>query len=87
MQPLQDIVPTEVVFQQADQRGRPIPWWLKMSGKMVLSRLLPSYRMRSAVGLFVHTHSKDAARAAWFEKIVANHVRFGSGGIDTESGV
>ena len=50
---LADIKPREEALP-ASPRGLPVPWWAKIGAKMVLSRLVPSYRMRKALGLFLH---------------------------------
>jgi hypothetical protein len=50
---LAEIKPREETLP-ASPRGLPVPWWAKIGAKMVLSRLVPSYRARKALGLFLH---------------------------------
>jgi SAM-dependent methyltransferase len=48
--------PTEAgVFDASVARGMPLPWWLKIAGKLVLSAGLPSYRLRRRLGLGIHS--------------------------------
>jgi SAM-dependent methyltransferase len=48
-----------------------VPWWGKMAGKIVLSRLPAGYRVWERVGLFVHGAMDDPAYA-W--RVVSEHV-------------
>ena len=48
-----------------------IPWWTKMGGKIVLSRLRAEYRVWERLGLFVHGAMDDPSYA-W--RVVTEHV-------------
>lgn len=48
-----------------------VPWWTKMAGKIVLSRMPADYRVWERVGLFVHG-AMDRPDYAW--RVVSEHV-------------
>lgn len=48
-----------------------VPWWSKMAGKIVLSRLPAGYRLWERVGLFVHG-AMDRPDYAW--RVVSEHI-------------
>jgi SAM-dependent methyltransferase len=48
-----------------------LPWWSKMAGKIVLSRLPAGYRAWERVGLFVHG-AMDRPEYAW--RVVSEHL-------------
>ena len=50
---------------------RILPWWSKMAGKIVLSRLPAGYRVWERVGLFVHG-AMDRPDYAW--RVVTGHL-------------
>jgi len=78
---LTDIVPTEQVLHGGAPRGAPIPWWGKIGAKIVLSRALPSYRMRKAFGLFLHgnlDHNIEQ-HSDFVKDALAAHERYASG--------
>jgi len=67
MQPatgFEDIQTTEIVVKPGYARGLPVPWWLKLGAKVLLSRLPVSYRTWARLGLFRHGRTDvDLARA------------------------
>lgn len=71
---LADITPREETLP-ASPRGLPLPWWAKIGAKMVLSRLVPSYRMRKALGLFLHgdLNQNVAQHRAFVANVLAQH--------------
>jgi SAM-dependent methyltransferase len=78
---LKDIVPTEQILHGGAPRGAPIPWWGKIAAKIVLSRALPSYRVRRAFGLFLHgnlDHNIEQ-HGDFVKDALAAHARYGSG--------
>lgn len=76
MTSLHDIVPAQETLAAAP-RGLPIPWWTKIGAKIVLSRVLPSYRMRKALGLFLHGNLDHnvAQHHAFVTNVLAQHAR------------
>jgi len=72
-----DITPREEV-QPASPRGLPLPWWAKIGAKMVLSRALPSYRLRRAFGLFLHgdLDQNVAQHRAFVANVLAQQASF-----------
>jgi hypothetical protein len=72
-----DIAPREET-QPASPRGLPLPWWAKIGAKMVLSRALPSYRLRKAFGLFLHGNLDQnvAQHRAFVENVLTQHAAF-----------
>ena len=74
MTKLAAITPREEVLA-ASPRGLPIPWWAKIGAKIVLSRVLPSYRVRKALGLFLHGNlDQNVARhRAFVGNVLAQH--------------
>jgi len=42
-------------FDAGTARGAPAPWWLKIAAKIVLSRVLPSYKARRRLRISVHS--------------------------------
>jgi len=72
-----DIAPREEV-QPASPRGLPLPWWAKIGAKIVLSRALPSYRLRKAFGLFLHGNLDQnvAQHRAFVENTLKQHAAF-----------
>jgi SAM-dependent methyltransferase len=81
MLPLPDGPPTEQVLHAGAPRGMPVPWWGKIGAKVVLSRVLPGYRLRKALGLFVHgSLDREFARhGAFVAEVLALHGRYGAG--------
>ena len=73
---LANIVPAEQVLP-ASPRGLPLPWWAKIGAKVVLSRAVPSYRMRKALGLFLHGNLDQnvAQHRAFVANVLAQHER------------
>jgi SAM-dependent methyltransferase len=73
---LHDIVPAQQVLDAA-ARGLPLPWWAKIGAKIVLSRVLPSYRARKALGLFLHGNldRNVAQHLAFVRNVLAQHER------------
>jgi hypothetical protein len=73
---LGNIVPAEQVLP-ASPRGLPLPWWVKIGAKIVLSRAFPSYRMRKALGLFLHGNLDQnvAQHRAFVVNVLAQHQR------------
>jgi SAM-dependent methyltransferase len=61
----------------AAPRGLPVPWWTKIGAKIVLSRLLPSYRARRAFGLFLHGNLDQnvGQHRAFVGNVLAQHER------------
>ncbi|HYF07944.1 MAG TPA: methyltransferase domain-containing protein [Acetobacteraceae bacterium] len=52
----------EEIWATGTSRGVPIPWWAKISAKMVLARMPVGYRAWARLGLFRHGRSdRDAA--------------------------
>ncbi len=76
MNSLHDIVPAQQVLETAP-RGWPLPWWAKIGAKIVLSRALPSYRTRKALGLFLHGNLDQnvAQHLAFVKNVLAQHER------------
>lgn len=64
--------------QPASPRGLPLPWWAKIGAKMVLSRALPSYRLRRAFGLFLHGNLDQnvAQHRAFVANVLTQHAAF-----------
>jgi SAM-dependent methyltransferase len=62
-------------------RGAPAPWWGKIAAKVVLARVLPSYRSRKAFGLFLHGNLDHniGQHAAFVANVLAQHERCGGG--------
>src|SRR5690242_11024859 len=56
---LPDAVITD--FDAATARGAPVPWWLKIAAKLVLSRIIPSYNARRRLRISVHSFNADHA--------------------------
>jgi len=54
MHALDHIVPAEFVCRPDEGKGLRAPWWSKIAAKIVLGRILPSYRARSVLGIFRH---------------------------------
>jgi SAM-dependent methyltransferase len=73
---LHDIAPAQQVLEAAP-RGLPLPWWAKIGAKIVLSRAFPSYRMRKALGLFLHGNLDQnvAQHLAFVKNVLAQHER------------
>lgn len=76
MSSLHDIAPAQQVLETAP-RGLPVPWWAKIGAKIVLSRAFPSYRMRKALGLFLHGNLDQnvAQHLAFVKNVLAQHER------------
>jgi hypothetical protein len=55
------------VFDAGTARGAPLPWWLKIAAKLMLSRLLRSYKVRRR--LHISMHSFNAAYAGNAESL------------------
>jgi SAM-dependent methyltransferase len=81
MRPLPDGPPDEQVLHAGAPRGMPVPWWGKIGAKVVLSRVLPSYRVRKALGLFVHgTLDQEFHRhGAFVAEVIGLHKKYGAG--------
>ena len=47
------------IVAPASLRGLPIPWWSKLLGKLILSRLPVNYRIWRRIGLFRHGNLDD----------------------------
>jgi SAM-dependent methyltransferase len=64
-----------------DARGVPVPWWAKIATKIVLARLIPSYRARKALGIFRHGHiDRDFfGHSLWVPQAIDWHRQFGIG--------
>ena len=64
-----------------DARGIPVPWWAKIAAKIVLARLLPSYRARKALGIFRHGRIDDdfLGHSLWVGHAFDWHRQFGIG--------
>jgi len=73
---LDDIVPAQQTLDAAP-RGLPLPWWAKIGAKIVLSRAVPSYRVRKALGLFLHGNLDHnvAQHHAFVKNVLAQHAR------------
>jgi SAM-dependent methyltransferase len=73
---LHDIAPAQQVLDAAP-RGLPVPWWVKIGAKIVLSRAFPSYRARKALGLFLHGNLDQnvAQHLAFVKNVLAQHER------------
>jgi SAM-dependent methyltransferase len=54
-----------------------MPWWAKIGAKIVLSRAVPSYRARKALGLFLHGNLDQnvAQHLAFVKNVLAQHER------------
>jgi SAM-dependent methyltransferase len=74
MTALADIRPVEQVLPAAP-RGLPVPWWAKIAAKIVLSRIIPGYRTRRALGLFLHGNLDQnvAQHQAFVANVLAQH--------------
>ena len=80
MTSLHDIVPAQQTLEAAP-RGLPIPWWAKIGAKIVLSRAMPSYRVRKALGLFLHGNLDHnvAQHHAFVQNVLEQHARVTGG--------
>ncbi|HKS62585.1 MAG TPA: hypothetical protein VJT13_12855, partial [Xanthobacteraceae bacterium] len=80
MSSLHDIVPARETLDAAP-RGLPIPWWAKIGAKIVLSRAMPSYRVRKALGLFLHGNLDHnvAQHHDFVKNVLAQHERVTGG--------
>jgi SAM-dependent methyltransferase len=83
--PLPNNPPAEQVLHEGAPRGKPVPWWGKIGAKIVLSRVLPSYRVRKALGLFVHSVGDWELKrhGAFIASAIALHARHGGGAART----
>lgn len=81
MRPLPDDPPDEQVLHGGAPRGMPVPWWGKIGAKVVLSRVLPSYRVRKKLGLFVHGSLDQEFRrhGAFVAEVIGLHETYGAG--------
>jgi SAM-dependent methyltransferase len=81
MRPLPDAPPDEQALHAGAPRGMPLPWWGKIGAKVVLSRVLPSYRVRKALGLFVHgsLDQEFARHGAFVAEVIGMHKKYGAG--------
>jgi SAM-dependent methyltransferase len=57
------VLPDAVItdFDAATARGAPVPWWIKIAAKLVLSRIVPSYSVRRRLRVSVHSFTADYA--------------------------
>jgi SAM-dependent methyltransferase len=64
------------VFDSCDARGMPVPWWMKIAAKLVLSHCLPNYRHRRRLGLCVHSYAAgNGGHPGAIRDDIAHHVR------------
>ena len=82
---LADITPAVYAQPVQEAHGIPLPWWAKMAAKVVLARLLPSYRARKALGIFRHGRMDYdfLGHSLWTSKVFEWHRQFGSGAART----
>lgn len=67
---------TTSVFDARLARGAPVPWWMKIAAKLVVSRCLPAYRYRRRLGLGLHSYvAGNAGQPHAIRDDVARHVR------------